>query len=76
MVREKIDTIEDGADEQMLAIDGEKEKLALKDEGVQFISAGGDQQNGKAKVNIGKVVDKVRIHHFLFKSMCARLCLF
>lgn len=64
MVREKIDTIEDGADEQMLAIDGEKEKLALKDEGVQFISAGGDQQNGKAKVNIGKVVDKVR--HFCF----------
>lgn len=62
MVREKIDSIEDGADEQMLAVvvdGGEKEKLALKPDGVQFIPANGDQKNGNAKVNIGKVVDKV-----------------
>lgn len=56
MVREKTDSIEDGADERMLNAGGpggdEKERLAHKDE-VKFIA--GDQQNGDAKIDIGNV---------------------
>lgn len=49
MVREKADSIEDGAAETMLA-DSEREQLAQKDE-VKFIS--GDRKNGDAKIDIG-----------------------
>lgn len=49
MVREKIDPLEDGADEQMLGAE-ENEKLTVKDE-VKFISAD-HQKNGDAKIDI------------------------
>lgn len=54
MVREKVDRVEDGADESMLGGD-EKDQLARKDE-VKFIS--GEHPNGDAKIDIGKI-DKV-----------------
>lgn len=49
MVREKIDPLEDGADEQMLGAE-ENENLTVKDE-VKFIS-GDHQKNGDAKIDI------------------------
>lgn len=55
MVREKGDTIEDGADDPMLSGE-EKVQLAKKEE-VKFIS-GSDRKNGDAKIDIGEV-DKV-----------------
>lgn len=72
MVREKGDTIEDGADDPML--EGEEKQLAKKEE-VKFTSAS-DRKNGDAKIDIGDVDKVIRvscIFHFKnckFKSIC------
>jgi solute carrier family 3 protein 2 len=58
MVREKVDHIEDGADEKMLDVTAggdDKTKLGVQKDEVKFIT--GDQQNGDAKIDIG-IVDK------------------
>lgn len=55
MVREKSESIEDGADEKMLGGD-DKQQLARKDE-VKFIAI--DRSNGDAKCDIGQI-EKVR----------------
>ncbi|XP_037028275.1 neutral and basic amino acid transport protein rBAT isoform X2 [Bradysia coprophila] len=52
MVREKGDTIEDGADDPMLESE-EKAQLAKKEE-VKFTSAS-DRKNGDAKIDIGEI---------------------
>lgn len=56
MVREKGDTIEDGADDPML--EGEEKSQLAKKEEVKFTSAS-DRKNGDAKIDIGEV-DKVK----------------
>lgn len=65
MVREKIDPLEDGADEQMLGVE-ENEKLTVKDE-VKFIS-GDHQKNGDAKIDIiaGKKEEPVSLYFNYF----------
>lgn len=67
MVREKIDPLEDGADEQMLGV-GENETLTVKDE-VKFIS-GDHQKNGDAKIDIiaGKKEEPVSLYFNSFLS--------
>lgn len=55
MVREKGDSIEDGADDPMLKSE-EKSQLAKREE-VKFTSAS-DRKNGDANVDIGEI-DKV-----------------
>lgn len=62
MVQEE-NTINDGADEQMLSAE-DNEKLAAKREEVKFIK--GDQQNGDAKVDIGNINVKVSYNEFYF----------
>lgn len=55
---EKDDSVEDGADEKMLATD-EKEQLARKDE-VKFIAS--DRSNGDAKIDIGSIEKVCTLH--------------
>lgn len=53
MTRDKVENVEDGADEKMLGGGGDdKEQLARKDE-VKFIAS--DRSNGDAKIDIGTI---------------------